>query len=279
VICAGRVVAVTGAGRGIGREHALEFAAQGAAVVVNDLAGAAEGTVADIVAAGGRAVANDQDVSTWSGAESLVTTAVTTFGGLDVLVNNAGVVRDRMLVGTSEREWDEVVRVHLKAHFLTMRLAGEYWRGQAKAGEPVAARVINTTSGAGLFGSVGQANYSAAKAGILGLTLVGAAELGRYGVTVNAIAPVARTRLTQDLFPDLPQPRDVAPLVVWLGSTDSASVTARIFEVSGSRITLVTGHTRGPTTDNGTRWPPTAIGPAIKSLLSTAPPTTPTYGT
>ncbi|WP_460404164.1 SDR family oxidoreductase [Actinophytocola sediminis] len=278
-MCADRVVAVTGGGRGIGREHALAFARQGANVVVNDLGDAAAGTVADIVAAGGRAVAHDQDVSAWSGAESLVATAVRTFGRLDVLVNNAGVVRDRMLVGTSEQEWDEVVRVHLKAHFLTMRHAGAHWRERAKAGERVAGRVINTSSGAGLFGSVGQANYAAAKAGIIGLTVVAAAELARYGVTVNAIAPVARTRLTEELFADLPAPADVAPLVVWLGSTASSAVTGRVFEVAGGRITVVTGHTRGPDVDNGTRWDPAEIGPAVTALLAAAPPEVPVYGT
>jgi NAD(P)-dependent dehydrogenase (short-subunit alcohol dehydrogenase family) len=279
VICAGRVVAITGAGRGIGREHALEFARQGAAVVVNDVDGAAAGTVAEVLAAGGRAVTHDQDVSTWSGAESLVSTAVGAFGRLDVLVNNAGVLRDRMLVGASEQEWDEVVRVHLKGHFLTMRHAGAHWRGRAKAGERVVGRVINTSSGAGLFGSVGQANYVAAKAGIIGLTLVGAAELGRYGVTVNAIAPVARTRLTEGLFQNLPDPADVAPLVVWLGSESSSEVTGRIFEIAGSRITVITGHTRGPTIDNPTRWDPADLPQAMTTLLSQAPPEVPPYGT
>ncbi|OLF07699.1 short-chain dehydrogenase [Actinophytocola xinjiangensis] len=274
MICAGRVVAITGAGRGIGREHALEFARQGAAVVVNDVSGAGE-TVAEITAAGGRAVAHDQDVSTWAGAESLVDKARTTFDGLDVLVNNAGILRDRMLVGTSEREWDEVVQVHLRAHFLTMRIAGDHWRTQSKSGEPVTARVINTTSGAGLFGSVGQASYTAAKAGIVGLTLVGAAELGRYGVTVNAIAPVARTRLTEGLFPGLPEARDVAPLVVWLGSSASGAVTGRVFEVAGDRITVIAGHTRGPSTDGYQN----AVGPAVESLLAAAPPEVPVYGT
>ena len=235
MICAGRVVAVTGAGRGIGRAHALEFARQGASVVVNDL------ELASAVASeiGSAAVAHHADVSTWDGAASLVSTALDAFGRLDVLVNNAGIVRDRMLVSTSEAEWDDVVRVHLKGHFLTMRHAAAHWRALAKSGAPVDARVINTSSGAGLWGSVGQANYSAAKAGIVGLTLVAAAELSRYGVTVNAIAPSARTRMTEELFPDLPGPEDVAPLVVWLGGTESAHVTGRVFEVEGDRLAIV----------------------------------------
>ena len=278
MICAGRVVAVTGAGRGIGREHALEFARQGASVVVNDLGDAAASTVAEIAGAGGRAVAHDEDIATWPGAESFVDAAVSAFGRLDVLVNNAGIVRDRMLVSTSEQEWDDVVRVHLKGHFLTTRHAAAHWRGRAKAGEEVAGRVINTSSGAGLFGSVGQANYSAAKAGILGLTLVAAAELGRYGVTVNAIAPSARTRMTESLFPDLSGPEDIAPLVVWLGSAESAGVTGRVFEVEAGRITVVTGHTRGPAVDNGTRWDPVDVGEAVGALLAKAPAPVPVYG-
>jgi len=269
MICAGRVVAITGAARGIGRAHAEEFLRQGAHVVVNDL---------DVVDLPG-VVAHTGDVSTWDGAKSLVDTALDSFGRLDVLVNNAGFVRDRMLVSTSEQEWQDVVRVHLGGHFLTMRHAAEYWRAQAKAGAPVSARVINTSSGAGLFGSVGQANYSAAKAGIVGLTLVAAAELARYGVTVNAIAPSARTRMTEELFPDLPGPEDVAPLVVWLGSAESAGVTGRIFEVAAGRIGVVTGHQRGPTVDRGDRWPVSEVGAAVATLIAQAPPEIPVYGT
>jgi len=262
VICEGRVVAITGAARGIGHAHAEEFRRQGAHVVVNDVEGGD----------------HQADVSTWDGAKSLVDQAVSEYGRLDVLVNNAGIVRDRMLVSTSEQEWDDVVRVHLKAHFLTMRHAAEHWRARTKAGEQVSARVINTSSGAGLFGSVGQANYSAAKAGILGLTLVAAAELARYGVTVNAIAPSARTRMTEKLFPDLPGPEDIAPLVVWLGSEESARVTGRVFEVEAGKLTVVTGHQRGPTVDRGNRWPVTEVGAAVAELLAKAPEEIPVYG-
>jgi NAD(P)-dependent dehydrogenase (short-subunit alcohol dehydrogenase family) len=262
VICEGRVVAITGGARGIGAAHAEEFRRHGAFVVVNDVDG------------GGHSA----DVSTWDGAKSLVDKAVADHGRLDVLVNNAGIVRDRMLVSMTEQEWDDVVRVHLKAHFLTMRHAAAHWRARAKAGEQVDGRVINTSSGAGLFGSVGQGNYSAAKAGILGLTLVGAAELARYGVTVNAIAPSARTRMTEELFPDLPGPEDVAPLVVWLGSAASAAVTGRVFEVEAGKITVVSGHHRAATVDRGERWPVEEVGAAVTGLIATTPDEVPVYG-
>jgi NAD(P)-dependent dehydrogenase (short-subunit alcohol dehydrogenase family) len=203
----GRVVIVTGAGGGIGRAHALAFAAEGARVVVNDIGvgldgspasggSAAQGVVDEITAAGGEAVANGSNIADWNEAASLVQTAVENFGGLDVLVNNAGIVRDRMMANTSEEEFDAVIAVHLKGHFATMRHAASYWRGLSKEGKTVDGRIINTSSGAGLQGSVGQGNYSAAKAGIAAMTLVAAAEMGRYGVTVNAIAPSARTRMT-----------------------------------------------------------------------------------
>ncbi|HRI96437.1 MAG TPA: SDR family oxidoreductase, partial [Nocardioides sp.] len=265
----GRVAIVTGAGRGIGRAHALELAAHGAAVVVNDygvsLAGekddnASEGGPADevvaaIEAAGGRAVANRADVADFEQAAAMVQQAIDTFGGLDVLVNNAGFVRDRMLVNTSEEEWDAVIRVHLKGHFAPLRHAGAYWRTEAKEGRPRAARVVNTSSGAGLQGSVGQATYSAAKAGIAGLTLVAAQELGRYGVTVNAIAPVARTRMTEGAFDtaDMALPEDNSPLVAWLASEDAGDVTGRVFEIDGSAITVENGWSHGPSRDHGTR--------------------------
>lgn len=296
--CAGRVVVVTGAGRGLGRAHALAFAAAGASVVVNDYgvdlsgegaqAGPAQQVVDEIVAAGGQAVANSDDVADWSGAERLVTAAVESFGGLDVLVNNAGFLRDRMLANLSEDEWDAVVRVHLKGHFAPLRHAAAYWRAEAKAGRQRDARVVNTSSGAGLQGSVGQGNYAAAKAGIAALTIVAAAELRRYGVTVNAIAPVARTRMTEQTFADMMAtgsaefdamaPENVSPLVVWLGSSESAHVTGRIFEVEGGKVALADGWRHGVPIDKGTRWNPAELGPVVDDLLAKATPPEAVYG-
>ena len=298
-ICDGRIVIVTGAGRGIGRGHALEFARQGAKVVVNDLGAELDGTgptsgpareVVDAIRAmGGEATANGDDVADWEGAQRLIQHAVDSFGGLDVLVNNAGFLRDRMVVSTSEEEWDAVIRVHLKGHFAPTRFAAAYWREQQKAGKPVDGRVINTSSGAGLLGSVGQGAYSAAKAGIVGLTMVEAAELGRYGVTANAIAPAARTRMTEAVFADtMAQPADdafdvmapenVAPLVVWLGSTEAAGVTGRVFEVEGGMISVADGWQHGPRQDKGARWEPHEVGPVVRRLLSEAPAPAPAYG-
>ncbi|MGV9778453.1 SDR family oxidoreductase [Streptosporangium sp. NPDC003464] len=297
-ICDGRVVIVTGAGRGIGREHALEFARQGAKVVVNDLGAGPRGdgrsgvpaleVAAEIRALGGQAMANSDDVADWDGAARLVKTALSAYGRLDVLVNNAGFVRDRMLVSMTEQEWDEVIRVHLKGHFLPLRHAGAHWRERSKAGEPVDARVINTSSGAGLLGSVGQGNYAAAKAGIVALTQVAAAELGRYGVTVNAIAPAARTRMTEEVFAttmarpadgfDAMDPANVAPLVAWLGSAGSAHVTGRVFEVEGGVLSLADGWRHGPRADRGARWEPAEIGDAVAGLLAEAAEPEPVYG-
>ncbi|MFF3019645.1 SDR family oxidoreductase [Streptomyces sp. NPDC057939] len=295
----GRVVVVTGAGRGLGRAHALAFAAEGARVVVNDLGvgldghpetdGPAARVVAEIRERGGEAVAHGGDIATGAGAASLVECAVSAFGRLDTLVNNAGFLRDRMLVNLGEDDWDAVVRVHLKGHFLPLREAAAWWRAEAKAGRQVAARVVNTSSGAGLLGSVGQGNYSAAKAGILGMTLVAAAEMGRYGVQVNAIAPAARTRMTERTFAetmaapaagafDAMAPENVSPLVVWLGSDASAGVTGRVFETEGGRITVMEGWRPGPTADSGARRTPAEAGEAAAKLLAAAEPPHPVYG-
>lgn len=245
--------------------------------------------VAEIRALGGEAVAHGGDIATAGGAASLVECALDAFGRLDTLVNNAGFLRDRMLVNLDEDDWDAVMRVHVKGHFLPLKHAAAHWRAESKAGREVAARVVNTSSGAGLLGSVGQGNYSAAKAGILGLTLVAAAEMGRYGVQVNAIAPAARTRMTEAAFADtmaapLPgafdamAPENVSPLVVWLGSDASAGVTGRVFESEGGRITVMEGWRPGPTADRGSRWTPAEAGEAAAKLLSASEPPHPVYG-
>jgi len=299
--CAGRIVIVTGSGRGLGRAHALELARQGARVVVNDLgceldgsgggSGPAGEVVDDIRGAGGEAIANGDDVADFEGAARMVRAAVDGFGGLDVVVNNAGFVRDRMFANVAEDEWDAVVRVHLKGHFAVARHAAAYWRDQAKAGTTVDARIINTSSGAGILGSVGQAAYSAAKAGIATLTLVQAAELGRYGVTANALCPAARTRMTEGVFtemmatPDAPDafdamaPENVSPLVAWLASTHSSHITGRMFETEGGKVGIATGWQRGPTVDKGDRWDVAELGPVIDGLLAEAPAPAPVYGT
>jgi NAD(P)-dependent dehydrogenase (short-subunit alcohol dehydrogenase family) len=297
-ICDGRVAIVTGAGRGLGRAHALEFARQGACVVVNDIGTSREGSgsspavagqvVTEIEDLGGKAVANADDIADWDGAARLVGAALDAFGRLDILVNNAGFLRDRMLVSMGEDEWDAVMRVHLKGHFCPLRHAAAYWREQHKQGSPVDARVINTSSGAGLAGSVAQGNYSAAKAGIAALTQVAAAELGRYGVTVNAIAPAARTRMTEQVMPDAMRapeqgfdamdPANVSPLVVWLASPEARQVTGRVFEVEGGVITVAEGWRRGPRADKGARWEPGELGPVVNGLLSRSAAPVPVYG-
>lgn len=290
-ICSGRVVIITGAGRGLGREYALAFAREGASVVVNDLGtslggegadpATAQAVVDEIRAAGGQAVANGDDVADWEGAQRLVRTALDAFGRLDVVVNNAGFVRDRMFVSQSVEEWDAVIRVHLRGHFCVTSHACAHWRAEQKAGRPVEARIINTSSGAGLQGSFSQSVYSAAKGGIASLTLVQAAELGRYGITANALAPAARTRMTEQAFADkmrapeqgfdVQDPANVAPLVVWLGSAQSAGVTGMVFDIEGGRITLANGWNDGPTVDKGARWEPGELGPVVAQLIAERP--------
>jgi NAD(P)-dependent dehydrogenase (short-subunit alcohol dehydrogenase family) len=282
-----RVVVVTGAGQGIGRAHALAFAANGDRVVVNDVGEAADETVALVREAGGEAVASKGDVSDWSYGEQLVKTAVSEFGQLDALVNNAGLVRDRMLVNMSEEEWDLVLRVDLKGHFVPLRHAAAYWKDLSKAGTPLAARVVNTSSGAGLLGSVGQGNYSAAKAGVVALTQVAAVEMSRIGVKLNAIAPAARTPMTETVFAqtmakpdsgfDPMDPANVSPLVVWLASAE-CEVTGRVFEVEAGIISPADGWQHGPREDRGERWPVEEIGPAVERLLAQSPPQAPVYG-
>jgi len=298
-ICEGRVAIVTGAGRGIGRGHALEFARQGAKVVVNDLGAELDGSggssgpagevVEEIRALGGEAVANGDDVADFEGGARLVKTALDSFGRLDIVVNNAGFLRDRMFANAAESEWDAVIRVHLKGHFCTARHAAAHWRDRAKAGDKIDARIINTSSGAGLQGSIAQATYSAAKAGIAALTLVQAAELRRYGVTANAIAPAARTRMTEKAFADMMAqpdsgfdamaPENVAPLVVWLGSAEATDVTGQVFEVSGGKISVADGWRTGPEVDKGARWDPADIGPAVREVLGKAVAAQKVYGT
>lgn len=298
-ICEGRVVIVTGAGGGLGRAYALALAAEGAKVVVNDLGvgthgeadqtvGAAQAVVDQIVAAGGRAVANTDDVTEVEGGQRLVQTALDAFGDLHAVVNNAGFVRDRMFVSCTPEEWDAVLRVHLRGHFCVSRAAVDYWRAKQKAGRNPDARIINTSSGAGLQGSIGQSAYSAAKGGIASLTLVQAAELGRYGITANALAPAARTRMTETAFAaamqapedgfDANDPANVAPTVVWLASAQSAEVTGQVFELQGGRIMLSEGWRNGPGVDKARRWRPSEVGAVVHDLLAQRTPAQAVYG-
>jgi NAD(P)-dependent dehydrogenase (short-subunit alcohol dehydrogenase family) len=285
-LCEGRVVVVTGSGRGIGREHALSLAKHGALVVVNDLGGGVDGSAGDISPAqsvvneieamGGRAVANGDDISTWAGAERLINTAVETFGDLHAVVNNAGILRDRMMANMSEEEWDAVIKVHLKGTFAPSRMAAAYWRDRNKAGHPVDGRIINTSSVSGIYGNVGQTNYGAAKAGIASFTNIAALEMARYGVTVNAVAPVALTRMTEGLGPapesdedrEKRSPRWIAPIVTWLASDEAAEVTGRIFEASGDVLAVSEGWVRGP--KHAPVDDPTVLGPIVAELLAKA---------
>ncbi|EJN37838.1 dehydrogenase of unknown specificity, short-chain alcohol dehydrogenase like protein [Pseudomonas sp. GM84] len=282
-ICEGRTVIITGAGGGLGRAYAQAFAAEGARVVVNDIrAEAAQDVAGEIRASGGQAIANSDDITTLDSAQRIVDAALEAFGEVHVLVNNAGMLRDRMFISLTEEDWDLVMRVHLKGHYCLANILGRRWRDLAKAGTPVAGRIINTSSGAGLQGSVGQSNYSAAKGGIAALTLVQATELARYGVTANALAPAARTAMTESAMPDVVKapddgsfdawaPENVAPLVVWLGSEASGQVTGQVFESQGGRISLADGWRTGTTEDKGSRWQVQEIGPVIEQLLAQAP--------
>jgi len=285
-LCEGRVAIVTGAGRGIGREHALSLAHHGAKVVVNDLGGAVDGSggdispaqqvVDEIVLMGGEAVANGDSVGSWEGAQRLINTAVETFGDLHVVVNNAGILRDRVLANMTEEEWDAVINVHLKGTFAVSRWAAAYWRERAKAGETVSGRIINTTSVSGIYCNPGQTNYGAAKAGIAAMTIIAALEVGRYGVTVNAVAPVALTRMTEGLGPapetdeerEMRSPRWIAPIVTWLASEESAGVTGRIFEASGEFLAVAEGWQRGPSVKP--LEDPTQLGPVVADLVGKA---------
>lgn len=287
-LCEGRVCIVTGAGRGIGREHALLLAAHGARVVVNDLGGSVSGdggdagpaqqVVDEIVAAGGEAVANADDISDWEAAGRMIAQAVDTYGQLDVLVNNAGILRDKTLVNMTEAEWDAVIKVHLKGTAAPSHHAAAHWRSRSKAGEAVSGRIINTSSPSGLYGNFGQTNYGAAKAGIAAFTIIAAMELAPYGVTVNAIAPAALTRMTENLgMAQAPEevkekmgPQWIAPLITWLASEESAPVTGRVFDITGMAVSVSEGWHRGPTADPS--LDPEAYGPVLLDLVSKARP-------
>jgi NAD(P)-dependent dehydrogenase (short-subunit alcohol dehydrogenase family) len=284
--CEDRVCIVTGGGRGIGREYALMLASHGAKVVVNDLGGTRDGVgddlgpaeevVEEIKALGGEAVANGSDVSNFAQAKEMIEQAVDTYGRLDVLVNNAGILRDRMLVNMEEEEWDAVIQVHLKGTFAPAHHAGGYWRNQSKAGTPVDARLINTASVSGIYGNAGQTNYGAAKAGIASFSIIASRELKRYGVTVNCIAPGGLTRLTEDLYPgeitdemrEAQSPRWVAPIVTWLASRDSSDVTGRVFEASGNVLAVAEGWHRGPSVEPVSD--PTILGPLVREMVGKA---------
>ena len=287
-LCEGRVAIVTGAGRGIGREHALSLAAHGAKVVVNDLGGNVDGSggdlspaeqvVAEIKGMGGEAVANGDSVSSWEGAQRLINTAIETFGDLHVVVNNAGILRDRVLANMTEEEWDAVINVHLKGTFAPSRWAAAYWRERSKAGQPVDGRIINTTSVSGIYGNPGQTNYGAAKAGIAAFTVIAALELSRYGVTVNAVGPVALTRMTEGLGPapetdeerEMRSPRWIAPIVTWLASAESKDITGKVFEASGQVLAVAEGWVRGPR--QAPVEDPTVLGPIVRDLVAKARP-------
>ena len=292
-ICEGRVVIITGAGGGLGAAHARVLAAEGASVIVNDINEAAATAVVDeIIAAGGKAVVNTSDITNYNDSLNAVKQALDSFGDLHAVVNNAGVNRDRMFASMTEVEWDTIMAVHLKGHFCISSHAVHYWRGQSKEGEAVDARIINTSSGAGLQGSIGQSNYAAAKAGIAALTLNQAAELGRYGITANAITPAARTGMTtavaamaermaapEDGSFDYWAPENVSSLVAWLASSESAKVTGRVFEAEGGKISIADGWRSTEGVDKGARWEPAEVKNAIAELLAKEVPAQKVYGT
>jgi NAD(P)-dependent dehydrogenase (short-subunit alcohol dehydrogenase family) len=294
--CDGRVAIVTGGGRGIGRAYALELAREGASVVVNDLgsstdgsgrdASAAQSVVDEITAVGGRAIASTHDVSEWEDARNMVQAAIQSFGTLDVLINNAGILRDRTLASMTIDEWDSVIKVHLRGTFAPCHFAAGYWRQKAKVSGPVGARIINTSSGSGMYGNFGQSNYSAAKAGIAGFTLTAAKELATLGVTANAIAPLAVTRLNESLIPEqsrterksMSRPEQIAPLVAWLASTESAFVTGRVFQVGTGRIELLESWRVGAEVYKDGQWETSEIGKVIPDLLERAAPNPDIHG-
>ncbi len=289
-ICDQRTVIITGAGGGLGRAYALAFAAEGANVVVNDIRlDAARAVAEEIASAGGKAVANAGDITSMAGAQAIIDAAIEAFGEVHVLVNNAGILRDKMFVSLSEDDWDTVMRVHLKGHFCLANLLAKRWRDAAKAGRKVDARIVNTSSGAGLQGSIGQSNYAAAKAGIAGLTLVQAAEMARYGITVNCLAPAARTAMTEGAMPDMVKkpasgfdawdPLNVASIVVWLGSPLSAHVTGRCFEAKGGEISVADGWRTGTIEDKGARWEPAELTAVVDRLIEQGKPPQKVYGT
>jgi NAD(P)-dependent dehydrogenase (short-subunit alcohol dehydrogenase family) len=290
-ICTNRSIIVTGAGGGLGRAYALALAAEGAGVLVNDIRReAAEAVVDEIEAAGGSAAANSDDITTMAGAAHIVDAAVAAFGDAHGVVNNAGIVRDRMFATMSEEEWDLVIEVHLKGHFCIANTLVKRWREQIKAGRKVDGRIVNTSSGAGLQGNIGQTNYSAAKGGIASLTLVQAAELARYGITANALAPAARTGMTEGPFGEVMKkpadgtfdhyaPENVAPLVVWLCSPLSAGVTGKVFEVEGGKLSIATGWHTGPVRDKKARWNPAELTEVVNALVAESPKAQKVYGT
>lgn len=288
----GRVAIITGAGGGLGAAHAQVFASEGCAVVVNDInQEAAQRVVDEIVKAGGKAVVNTSDITHYADSENAVKQAVETFGDLHIVVNNAGVNRDRMFASMSEAEWDTIMSVHLKGHFCISSHAVHYWRDQSKAGVEVNARIINTTSGAGLQGSIGQSNYAAAKAGIAALTLNQAAELGRYGITANAVAPAARTGMTtaveamatrmakpEDGSFDYWAPENVSSLFAWLASEEARFATGLVFESEGDRIAICDGWRSTTGASKGDRWLPAEVGTVVENLMATAVPAQKVWG-